>query len=251
MKLKIISVSVFIGLFGISLSVSGKPLGPPVADVSVVNTPGVEVVNTPDVNVINAPDVNVTNTPGMTVVNTPSVEVVNTPDINVINTPNVNVANTPNVSVTNIPDVNVLNTADVNVTNTRPIPVKSSNVYRFAGFSTATLIGKSGVAALHAACQSNFGAGARMCTTKEIFETPDLISVTTGQGWAHPVVVSEILNAANKRVMRDFSGLSATTLTMSCDGWRSMASGVIYTADEGYRVAACSAARNVSCCIPQ
>jgi len=251
MKPKIARAVIYMGLFGISLSVSGKPPGPPVTDVNVVNAPSVEVSNTPDVHVTNTPDVNVVNTQDVNVSNTPDVNVINTQDVNVVNTPSMNVTNVLDVNIANIPDVNVANTLDVNITNTRPITVKASNIYRFIGFSAAKLIGKSGVATLHSACQSNFGAGARMCTSKEIFETPGLSSVATGQGWTHPVVVSEILNSANKRVIRDFSGLSATTLSMSCDGWSSVTSGVIYTAGEGYRVADCSVARNVSCCIPQ
>jgi hypothetical protein len=65
----------------------------------------------------------------------------------------------------------------------------------------------------------------------------------------HPVVVSEMFGPSNKRVMRDFSGLAATTTSMSCDGWSAVSTGIIYMADEGFRAANCSVARNVSCCI--
>ena len=234
---------IYSALFGISLSASAKPPSPPVSSVNVVNKLDVEVVNAPDVSVANSPDVKITNTPDVNVANTPNVNIINTPEVSVGNTPNVNVVNTPNV--------NVVNTPDVNITNMAPIQVKTSNVYHFAGFSKKKLIGSSGIAALHAGCQSSFGAAARICTTKEIFKTPELSSVTTGQGWAHPVVVSEFINSANKRVMRDFSGLSAITLSMSCDGWSSATSGLLYAAGEEFYVTDCSVAQRISCCTPQ
>jgi len=234
-QLKTAGVLICSALFGISLNASAKPPSPPVSTTHVTNTPKVEVVNTPDVNVSNSPSVTITNTP----------------DVNVANTPNVKVTNTPAVSVGNTPNVNVVNTPDVNITNMTPIQVKASNVYHFTGFSKKKLIGSSGVAALHAGCQSDFGSAARMCTTKEIFKTPDLTTVTTGQGWSHPVVVSEFLNLSNKRVMRDFSGLSAITLSMSCDGWSKNTSGILYSAREGFQVTNCSVAQRISCCVTE
>jgi hypothetical protein len=172
MKPVIVIISLYLGVAGISMNVSGKPPSPPASSVHVTNTPQVEVTNTPDVNVANKLDVNVTNTPG--------VNVTNKLDMNITNTPDVNVANTANVNVTNTPDVNVVNGLDVTVSNDSPILVKNSNIYRFSGFSKSMVSGDSGLAALHAACQSSFGGDARMCTSKEIFETPSLSSITTG-----------------------------------------------------------------------
>ena len=45
------------------------------------------------------------------------------------------------------------------------------NPYQLKGFTTAALTGGSGVLGFTAACQAQFGAGARMCTSVEVMET--------------------------------------------------------------------------------
>ena len=88
---------------------------------------------------------------------------------------------------------------DVRVINT-PLPVSTGDTYRFVGFSVETPNGAVGFAAMNAACQSAFGGNARMCTTKEVVQTPNLQEVlanadtSVSGGWAHPVIVSEVFN---------------------------------------------------------
>ena len=104
---------------------------------------------------------------------------------------------------------------DVTVVNT-PLAVSTGSAYKFVGFSSEpTATGGIGFAAMNAACLPDFGPDARMCTTKEVVQTPNLQQILAtaddgvSAGWTHPVIVSEVFNptigTGGAQIIRDFS----------------------------------------------
>lgn len=150
-------------------------------------------------------------------------------------------------------------------------PGKANNphaVYRFVGFSENQTAPDRGLVQMHFACQSSFGDSARMCTTKEIFETPDFEGKVTKpgpfEGWAHPVIVSEIFNSLDGVItLRDFSGLTVQQgsgfgpASLSCAGWTRTGKGIFGAVFDGLGTGAMKAEvcssfeRSVACCAPQ
>ncbi len=91
-------------------------------------------------------------------------------------------------------DLNVINSSTVTVTN-EP---------RFVGFSNEAVYANTGLAGMHDACASTYGAGARMCLDIEVFKTPGLKSVpSVTKGWLQP---TNQLSAENPG-------------SLSCNGW--------------------------------
>ena len=79
-----------------------------------------------------------------------------------------------------------------------------ANEPRFAGFSNNAIAADSGLADMHEACRSTYGAGARMCLDIEVFKTPGLKSVSTVEkGWLQP---TSYLSGNNPGAL-------------SCNGW--------------------------------
>jgi hypothetical protein len=75
---------------------------------------------------------------------------------------------------------------------------------RFAGFSNNAVAADAGLAGMHAACRSSYGAGARMCLDIEVFKTPGLKSVSSvDKGWLQP---TSYLSGDNPGAL-------------SCNGW--------------------------------
>ena len=108
-----------------------------------------------------------------------------------------------------------------------------SNDFQFVGFSTGTIDGVQGMIAMHAKCQEDFGASARMCTGEEFWLSPNA-TAPAAIAWVHSV---------------GFIGLSQGR--SSCNGWTS-------TGDNGQGVTTsgkpsgllCDVARPVTCCAP-
>ena len=75
---------------------------------------------------------------------------------------------------------------------------------RFAGFSNNTVSADAGLAGMHHACRSTYGAGARMCLDIEVFKTAGLKTVSSvTRGWLQP---TSLLSGDNPG-------------SLSCNGW--------------------------------
>jgi len=110
---------------------------------------------------------------------------------------------------------------------------RRSNDYRFVGFSTGTIDGIQGMIAMHAKCQEDFGASARMCTGEEFWLSPSA-TAPAAIAWVHSV---------------DFIGLSQGS--SSCNGWTSTGdNGQVVTTSGKPSALACNVARPVTCCVP-
>ena len=74
----------------------------------------------------------------------------------------------------------------------------------FVGFSSNTVSADAGLAGMHRACSSTYGAGARMCLDIEVFKTPGLKTVSSEtRGWLQP---TSLLSGDNPG-------------SLSCNGW--------------------------------
>jgi hypothetical protein len=69
-----------------------------------------------------------------------------------------------------------------------------SDTFEFVGFSTATVDGGARPSGLRAACEADFGLGARFCTSKEFYLSP-VQSIPTEDTWIH--VTSGFTNGAS------------------------------------------------------
>lgn len=75
---------------------------------------------------------------------------------------------------------------------------------QFVGFSTDTVPADAGLAGMHEACSTTYGAPARMCLDIEVFKTPELnTDSSVSRGWLQPT--------------SDLSGDNPGSL--SCNGW--------------------------------
>ena len=92
------------------------------------------------------------------------------------------------------------NNVDANITNdsSNPVPVTISNgessgpvEYRLVGYSTATREGDVWLSEMHEACQDDFGQEARMCTSSEVRQSPELTGLAQSRiaGWVQPIIV--------------------------------------------------------------
>ena len=107
-------------------------------------------------------------------------------------------------------DVNILNTPDVNVVGTPA-------VYQFAGYSSATTKGSGvGIGGMHALCQE-YGADARMCTTKELLLSPNVpYGCDSGcpVAWVQPTIVT-----TSGSMHYDYSGTPFSVNWGTCYQW--------------------------------
>ena len=113
-----------------------------------------------------------------------------------------------------------------------------SGVFEFVGFSTGTVDGSVGVLAMHAACQTDFGADTRMCTSEEYFRSPGAADPGSDSAWVHGAAAVSF-----------FSNVAA----QNCNGWNDNSStrrgltvqenGIVNT-DDSF----CNVARPVTCC---
>ena len=75
---------------------------------------------------------------------------------------------------------------------------------RFKGFSNDTVSADVGLAGMHGACSSTFGATARMCLDIEVFKTPGLkTNSSVARGWLQPTSFMSGNNPGS----------------LSCNGW--------------------------------
>jgi len=118
----------------------------------------------------------------------------------------------------------------------------AGGVYRFVGYATTTLrTGDEGFVAMHTSCQEDFGPLARMCTTEELFLSPNAASPDEGEAWVH-----SIGNASGGQA--DFIGGPSVG---TCKGWSdASAGGVVIGAGGVIMTLPCGNTRQVTCCAP-
>lgn len=128
--------------------------------------------------------------------------------------------------------------------------------YRFVGFSTTPVQGNAGMAAMHADCQSTFhDRGARMCTTEEVFRTPNLEDLNLPpdeSAWVQPIAAGVGGAVGQTLIVDQFQATITHGSTISCNGWTSnnvFFAGLSYRSFSGsFDNRSCSNSSPVACC---
>ena len=141
------------------------------------------------------------------------------------------------------------------------VEVKS---YRYVGNSTAMIYPNIGINGMHETCQTAFGSSARMCTTTEVFETPNLpLNNVIGQAaWVQPIISGTILSSTE--VLYVVNGvllpesLGGGISGMNCRTWSEATvnnrGAIIGTGAEhkiSINYANCNEDLYVACCLPR
>jgi hypothetical protein len=124
--------------------------------------------------------------------------------------------------------------------------------WQLVGHTTTTHLGDAGLKAFNLACQADFGAAAKMCTSQEVIET--IVQPTlSSEAWVRPVIIAVSDNGFGT----DFSGVSTSLTALNCVRWQVLnATGLIVTTDGNvsFRIAStgflpgCDTPRPVACC---
>ena len=132
----------------------------------------------------------------------------------------------------------------INNDSTNPVPVvvqggvSGSSEPRFVGFSDDAVRADVGLVGLHGACKNKFGSGARMCTTEEVFTTPDLGS--------YPEVARAWVQQTDKYIY------FTDSRTVNCRGWDLASSTYSSTVIKGEKMSlgavVCTNLLPVTCC---
>lgn len=150
----------------------------------------------------------------------------------------------------------------VPVTLSEPVQINMGTKYRFRGTSTFSFLPNVGLNGMNAVCRSDFGIDARMCTTKEFFQTPDTTSFTRNRAWIKPhYELSYIVPGTNSVFFVDYSGggWGGSPAFGDCDMFTSSSSALtgatitmpVVGAAQTAIFAACDDNLPVSCCTPQ
>lgn len=120
--------------------------------------------------------------------------------------------------------------------------------YQFVGFSTATVNGGVGLLGMHGACQEDHGPEARMASSKEIIEEPQL-SPQPGEAWVRPTFVETGNTTA------DLSGMNLPDpAQFTCSGWErgDNASNALICAGINFHFdfSKCDVLNHVACSVP-
>ena len=87
---------------------------------------------------------------------------------------------------------------------------------QYVGNTSSTYV-DTAMPALYAACQADYGAGAYVCTTKELLESPTIAGETITAKWVRPYVVG-----GNDNYPMDYTGKIYGSDRQSCPGWGSI-----------------------------
>lgn len=127
----------------------------------------------------------------------------------------------------------------------------ASSVFAFVGVTTP-VAGSTGVLTKTQACQTEFGAGVRMCDSQEILKTVDVPPASawkSGQGWVQPVIRSAVVLNSAIFVIDASSSLAARACYASNSGLVVAESGGTNFGTFGTE--SCSdATTGVACCAP-
>ena len=103
-----------------------------------------------------------------------------------------------------------------------PVTVNIDGRYRFIGFSTLTYPSR-GSKGMDSHCQTTFGDGARMCNTKEYFDTTGQVAETERYAWVRPHVIGTSYDFGSQTVADRVYPRSIITYQVynapDCDYW--------------------------------
>ena len=142
------------------------------------------------------------------------------------------------VTVSNFPAVQTV-AGTVNVGN---LPAAAR--FQLVGFTKATFTAGQGVLGFTAACQAEFGAGSRMCSVGEVFETTVLPDLSSGAAtaWVDQGTAARLAVAGN------------AWPNQNCIGWRYEVSGTFsgffLTKAGKLDTDQCHQLKGVACCAP-
>jgi len=152
---------------------------------------------------------------------------------------------------------------DVKVINTPR--VKVSTVYQFAEYAGPTFANVGGILNMHAICKDELDdAAARMCTSKEYWDTPDIAPTTTYEAaWILPSRVGQIVfidQHGNQVVsITDYSGYRTRpndghdidrTCNQYNEGIDDRYGMVVSTMEGTIGTRQCNTRQRVACCLP-
>lgn len=191
------------------------------------------------------------------------------------NVTKVEVVNTPSVQAQQKGDwsVEIKGTPGVTIENPtdKPVPVTVMNGsgsnslerYRVAGVSSTAVNGDIGLDGMFNTCQTDFGPSARVCTSEEIFQTPDFANKLAlpafGNAWINPVIVSAFYNPEIGVVQNiDISGVVTHKNNLNCGDWTGLdaSAGLVIIRGGATQLHTrltlpCNVAKPVACCTPQ
>jgi hypothetical protein len=130
--------------------------------------------------------------------------------------------------------------------------------YRLVGLSEEVFQGNGGIAAMHAACQATFGDRlARMCTSEEVFKTPNLQDLGLERsGWIQPIITGAGFSDAGEFIVDAYTAALSFSTTQSCNAWTSNQEGPFFGLTYNPRAGAlenspCINENPVACCSSQ
>ena len=135
--------------------------------------------------------------------------------------------------------------------------------YRYIGTSTATTLPNIGLNGMNAECRGQFGAEARMCTTKEYFETPDTPLIPHPGAWINPILITSTWNTVdNVPYHTEWTGKPISgnfRANASCDLWQRAEDSrqgmiILHTGPgdaHNIWINSCAYPQYVTCCTPQ
>ncbi len=126
--------------------------------------------------------------------------------------------------------------------------------YQFAGFTTSVAAADIGLFGMNAACQADFGATARMATTKDVVDSNISTIFQSASGWIRPIIVQAAsVGTSNSNVwLVDYSGNVTDSISITCNAWTTLGGrGLVLLQDGGLRSSDRGTNRPVVCSIPQ
>ena len=123
--------------------------------------------------------------------------------------------------------------------------------YQVAGATGDTVEGDGGLRHMNVMCQEFLSnPQARVCTSEELMESPDLSIITGFGGWVQPVISGAVVLPSGAAEVIDMaSGLHSGTL--NCDHWHSTTGNGLVWENSHLSVNACTTVRRVICCTPE
>jgi hypothetical protein len=123
----------------------------------------------------------------------------------------------------------------------------------YLGQTSSPFDGDTNRAQLYAACQADYGEGALLCSTKDLFDSPAIAGVLVpGSGmWARPHIVQMSYNGATgNSVAVDYSGLFQNADTFNACATATSGNDANYITHFWWfqTTGACADARPAACC---
>jgi hypothetical protein len=138
------------------------------------------------------------------------------------------------------------------------IQAQAVDPIQWVGVTTAKFDGNDGFLSMTAACRTNFGLAARMCSTVEILESNTLVP-DIGECWVRPIF-QPVATGTLPTATLDASGVFLDGLSIgmgpenfTCNGWSTNSSSVnalTMKPSGGFEIKPCAGNRAVACCAP-